>query len=687
VIVVRVASTPSGVAEPPGRGRSGDSPTPVGAHLPALDGWRGIAVAAVVAFHAELFPGGWLGVDLFFVLSGFLITRLLLAEHGRRDRIALGGFWSRRARRLLPALVLFFVGVAAYAAWYPDPVGLPDRLTAEMGATAAYVANWFQLFSTSGYWDTFTAVSPLKHMWSLAIEEQFYILFPLVMIGLLGMARLSARRVAMVLGLGAVVSWSAGFVLLARGAAFERVYLGTDTRIGAILIGAAAGAATQVPGLAPRLSGWARRAALPIALVVLVLLVVVDGAVEWPAWRWAVLPLFELGVCVLLVHAADGAAGRSPVHRAVATVPLIWLGTISYGLYLWHFPALAAAERAMADQPRWMVIVVAVGAALVLAQLSLVLLERPVRAAQLSRGAWVLLGAVGVLLVAASIWSVWRSTEAAREYQERRPDDREIASSIVEADGAPLRPSTTVASAGLDPALPPPPQPSLPLPRPAGRPARMLLLGDSMAFDLNPGLQAVADRSDVVLSTASMVGCSAGGMDAEPGVTGGLGSPELVQRCDDWLATWGDLAATAAPDVALVVRTSARRADAGTGGGEDQCSPQYQDWYRDAVTDEAVTLGEHAGVVVLTSNVYSRWGERAFDDIDDFTECRNRVLAEVADSLDHVVYLPLGEWACPTRTTCVDEVEGDVLRPDGLHFQDAGAEHASRWIMSQLYGS
>ena len=146
---------------------------------PGLDGLRAVAVLAVLGYHGSVgwLRGGYLGVDVFFVLSGYLIKTLLLVEFGRTGKIALAAFWVRRARRLLPALGLVFVGIALYAAFVAAPAQL-SRIRGDAFATLGYVANWRFVFSGQGYFDQFGVPSPFRHMWSLAIEEQFYLLWP-----------------------------------------------------------------------------------------------------------------------------------------------------------------------------------------------------------------------------------------------------------------------------------------------------------------------------------------------------------------------------------------------------------------------------------------------------------------------------------------------------------------------------
>src|SRR3712207_4153443 len=157
--------------------------------IAALDGLRGLAVAAVLLFHGGVaaLPGGFLGVDAFFVLSGFLITALLLGEHARAGRIDLAGFWARRARRLLPALLLMVVTVLVAARWLVPPDEL-SRLRGDALATAGYLANWRMMDQGGGYFARTAPPSPLQHTWSLAIEEQFYLLWPLLLMPLLALA-------------------------------------------------------------------------------------------------------------------------------------------------------------------------------------------------------------------------------------------------------------------------------------------------------------------------------------------------------------------------------------------------------------------------------------------------------------------------------------------------------------------
>jgi peptidoglycan/LPS O-acetylase OafA/YrhL len=176
------------------------TPAPKGqtgmAHMPALDGLRGLAVMGVVWFHlggryGKLVTGGYLGVDLFFVLSGFLITSVLLHELDSRGRVDFTRFWLRRARRLLPAMLSLVPAIAIYT-HFLSTAKEATEIRNDGLATLGYVANWRAIFSQKSYWDLFSAPSPLEHTWSLAIEEQFYVFWPLLF--WLGMYKLRANR-------------------------------------------------------------------------------------------------------------------------------------------------------------------------------------------------------------------------------------------------------------------------------------------------------------------------------------------------------------------------------------------------------------------------------------------------------------------------------------------------------------
>jgi peptidoglycan/LPS O-acetylase OafA/YrhL len=211
-----------------------------GTRVLALDGLRGVAVLAVIAFHEGVLGGGFLGVDIFFVLSGFLITGLLLpgrsSSRGRAGGLA--AFWARRVRRLLPAMILLLLTIQVWLR-VAAPASQWRLVNGQTQAALAYVGNWYAVVARSGYWEAGAEQTPLLHLWSLAVEEQFYLAWPLVVSVMLALGRGRVRRWMTALTLGLAVVSLAATPLIYRLYGQDRAYYGTDTRVGVILLGAA----------------------------------------------------------------------------------------------------------------------------------------------------------------------------------------------------------------------------------------------------------------------------------------------------------------------------------------------------------------------------------------------------------------------------------------------------------------
>lgn len=347
-------------------------------YMPGLDGLRALAVIAVIVYHLnpDWLPGGLLGVGVFFTLSGYLITDILVSQWDTYHSFKIKDFWLRRARRLLPAMLTVVVVIVLCSLLFD-----PSRLTALRGdvpAALVYMSNWWFIFHQVSYFESFGPPSPLGHLWSLAVEEQFYILWPLLLV--LGLKYMPKRIVlAGWVTCLALISALLMAVIYVPGTDPSRVYYGTDTRGFALLIGAALALVWPSGKLKGQASAKARLLLDGIGTVSLLLLC---------HWAWASNeydPSLYRGdlLGIALVTAIVVAALAHPVShlgKLLGLKPLRWIGARSYGLYLWHVPVITlTTPQVDTDGVHVLRIILQLLATVLLASLSFKYIEEPIR--------------------------------------------------------------------------------------------------------------------------------------------------------------------------------------------------------------------------------------------------------------------------------------------------------------------
>ncbi|MCU1357484.1 MAG: putative acyltransferase [Acidimicrobiales bacterium] len=602
-------------------------------------------MAAVLLFHGDRLRGGFLGVDLFFVLSGYLITALLLVEDRDRGRVDLGQFWLRRARRLLPAACALVVVVAAFNRFVADP-GQWTAIRGDGLATLGYVANWHTIFAGGAYGADLVARSPLEHTWSLAIEEQFYLVWPLVVVGLLALRR-SPRTI--VLAAGAVVATSTIALVggSLAGISQNTLYLGTHTRMASIGFGAlvAAWEAGRTEHRSPRL-GRTLEVVAPTAFLLLLVAWCTVGLHDQLLYRGG---LTACGLAAAVVIWSVVQPGGGPLDRVLSVRPLRALGLISYGLYLWHWPLFVLLDEDRTGLHGWVLFTVRAVASLTVAWVSYHLLEQPIRrsswgGAKVARRSVVAIGLAAVALVASAV-------------------------------GAP---PNVFASAGSGPTFT----------RAAGQAPVLALYGDSVAYLL--GLEGLAPRADalhVSVVDAARLGCEPlGGVTA---ARDGLGEPVWDKAwidCIDTLPTYRS-GLSQRPDVAVIffggVQWDARIA----GSWRHPCDAAYRDLYRSRMV-LAIRRAGAGGIPVVVvkgppviSDRISRL--KGMDDGARRNGCLWQSLAPELPQLGARV-VDLDAHLCSSETSC-DATGADASnRADGIHFRGAAARDLATWLVPEI---
>lgn len=347
-------------------------------YVPSIDGLRALAVLAVIAYHLNFSwaQGGFIGVDIFFVLSGYLITNILLTQYENENTIHLKDFWLRRFRRLIPAAYLMIITVVIFAVLFNRE--LLTTLRGDAIASFFYMSNWWFIFHNVSYFDSFGLPSPLKNLWSLAIEEQFYLIWPLFLYGFLRWIK-NPKWLLRVIIVIALLSAILMAVLYTPGADPSRVYYGTDTRLFDLLIGCALAFLWPFNRLSPKIpqqSKLALNITGTISVVLFCILVYTMNEYQPFLYRGGLFLVAILGVLMIATIAHPSCY----LSRLFSFRPLRWIGTRSYGIYLWHYPIITLTTPVTEiGQPSLLRAALQVAATFIIAELSFRFVETPIR--------------------------------------------------------------------------------------------------------------------------------------------------------------------------------------------------------------------------------------------------------------------------------------------------------------------
>lgn len=636
--------------------------------LAPLDGVRAVAIVVVMAYHSGI-PGvrvgGFYGQDAFFVLSGLLITTLLLREGHARRGIDLIGFWGRRVRRLLPALVVLLLVVDLYVS-YVAPAGRYPGFSGDAFSTLFYVSNWHLLAASSNYFAATGSPSLLTHTWSLAIEEQYYLVWPLVVLAVLWSQRGRTRRAVVIVlavasaGTAASALWMAR--LYADGASPSRLYYGTDTHAQCLLVGSALAAGlwlwaerSEQATLFPVAAAPAVRAGISVAGVV--------GAGTL-CWLWTHVtstnPFAYQGgfLCVALCTAAVllsiTCVPRGPLARLLGFRPIAFVGLISYGMYLWYFPMFAFVTGANTGLRGWPLFLVRVAAVMAAAVVSYYAVEVPLRTGRLLR-------------------------VDPRSWEGRARPALALAAALVLTIGVVSTTPTGRASAAPRVVVTPVAAPA----STTGPPTRVLLVGDSTGLTLGNdiGVRAVEAAYNFRLDNGATLGC---GLAVSTYIREHGARANTPPDCntsssaaDQWPALLKQHVDATRPDVVLVVagRWEAYDRKDGADAPWQNITQAADAQYVRSQMELAVAIGSSDGArVALATAPYFSSGEQPdgapwSEDDPARVVAYNNLVEEVAAAHRGLVsVVPIGAVVCPAGRFQT-EVDGVTVRaPDGVHY-------------------
>jgi peptidoglycan/LPS O-acetylase OafA/YrhL len=648
-------------------------------YAPPLDGLRALAVIAVIVFHQNVnwLPAGFLGVDIFFVVSGYLITALLVQEYRTASGIALPSFWARRARRLLPALYALLIGVTAYAAWQAlDALG---ALRTDVPAAFFYVTNWVAVFGHHSYFANLGRPPLLQHLWSLAIEEQFYLVWPVVLLAGLRLTKGNAERLVPAVVAGALGSTLLMAHLYVPDSDPSRVYYGTDTHSMGLLVGAAL-ALWWAPWRWPIDRQSARNLDIAAVVGALVLLLVMWRADGYSLWLFRGGFLFVALVTAVIVAAVVQPGRGGPARVLLAHPLLVWIGVRSYALYLWHWPIFQLMRPADVHLDGFTLFVVRLAVTFVCAELSYRLVESYFRhppslavrrrvPPEVRRQRFQTMSALAVTLV--FVLSVVLVT--AKNTSNAVPIGGETIATV-----SPTVPVVTQPA----PSAPPPSAPAVTTAAPVAGPRRVVVVGDSQARALVANAPAVPG---VQLFNGGVEGC---GLED----TGSMSTTAHYRRtfteCQGWDAKWGTAARANRAQLALVVIGAWDVFDLHLPTGDAPFGSAAHDAYLTSQLERGIAQLKAAGAQVALMQVpcyrpidaggLIRLPERA----DDARTRHLGVLFQRVARRDphHVFFVRTAADFCTNPSVGT----GIAYRWDGVHYLRPGASLVLATVVPQL---
>jgi peptidoglycan/LPS O-acetylase OafA/YrhL len=638
------------------------------AHHRSLDGLRGLAVGAVVLYHFApgFLPGGFLGVDVFFVLSGFLITSLLLAEFAAEGSVSLRGFWSRRLRRLLPAS-LAVIAVSVVLFWWLESSSARPALRTQSLSSLFYVNNWSAITSGTSYESRFGEELPLTHFWSLAIEEQFYLLFPVAILAVVMVLRRRGRRTPHALARPVLIASSITALTSAALMAVlhqphvdpSRVYFGSDTRLHAILIGVALACLNQLRPTRPD-----RHPRTVPELLALASLLMLIAAFRFAGFRqdWLYNGGF-LGISILtaaliwiLVRESPTPLGFLLHHRWI-----VGLGLVSYGVYLWHWPARVFLTEDRTGLDGFPLFAVRVMVTAIATAISYRLIEKPFRGGAAVR--------------------TRRPIMSGRQFAVAGAAMASVAVLCVSLTIPETEPGSVPVAA------PPPVETRL------GAPVRVYLVGDSVAWTLAGGRFAFPqptstvsslDPEEVTLWNRSRFGLSLLRWPKRTDTTESNDCPSC-EPVIDWSADIERFRPDLVVHSAMLFDTYDIRIDDEwiTFGSE-----QFDTLYLNALDGLRMKIRAFGSRLVLMTQPLpgtypDEWSEQFSRDSRTFphiNELKRRFVAQHPD----VSLVDLDSEFCPQQRCILTDASGHELRSDGLHFTASGAAHVAPWLTEQF---